>query len=192
MSNITQKWVDVLLPFTSAYDAKLTASDLARKTGVPQQTASRILHGLGRKNLLRYERHGRNKLYSLDLGRESSKTLLSLLEHEKALVFLRSGNAAAVIIEELVQQHAMVVVFGSYANNTADEKSDLDLLIVGNPPEKSLEGIKARSSLRISDHHATEDEVRKLLAERHALAIEIASNHLFFGDISRLTRLFLR
>ena len=33
-SNITQKWVDLLIPFSNNYAAKLTASELSRKSKI--------------------------------------------------------------------------------------------------------------------------------------------------------------
>lgn len=45
MGNITQKWVDLLVPFSNDYSAKFSASELSRKAKIPQQTASQS--GLG-------------------------------------------------------------------------------------------------------------------------------------------------
>ncbi|MBS3151599.1 helix-turn-helix transcriptional regulator [Candidatus Woesearchaeota archaeon] len=52
LSNVTQKWVELLIPFTGDYTVKLSASELARQAAIPQQTAARYLDKLTGGNLL--------------------------------------------------------------------------------------------------------------------------------------------
>ncbi len=190
MSNIHQKWVKLLVPFTTDAAAKLTASDLARASGVPQQTTARILDGLARENLLRYERHGRNRLYTLDQEREETSLLLSIVEHHKALAFLARNDDASLLVRDLLSTCGTVILFGSYASGLADGHSDLDVLLLGNVAESRLEEIKKRSPIPVNEHHATPETFARLLREQQALAHEIRKNHICFGDISLAVRLF--
>jgi len=74
LSNITQKWVNLLVPLSSNYSQKFFASDLSRKTKMPQQTVSRHLNQMAKLNLIEYAREGRNKMFYLDLKRYSEGT----------------------------------------------------------------------------------------------------------------------
>lgn len=75
LSNITQKWVDLLIPYSNDYSSKFSANELSRKSKIPQQTASRYL----------------NKLVKFTLKEESDvkkfilkcKTVLNNLNSEK-------------------------------------------------------------------------------------------------------------
>lgn len=192
MSNITPNWVTLLLPFTVDYAARLTASDLAKASGVPQQTASRILNQLAAENLLRYERHGRNKLYYFDLQREETLLLLSTVEQHKTLQFLKEGGLETVEMRELAKICDLTILFGSYASGTADEQSDLDVVFLGKVTEKRLQEIKNMSTIEINTHNVTPRYFRKLLKEDHALAHEIRKNHVLFGDVSKMVEIFIQ
>ena len=87
LSDITQKWVDLLIPFSSNYSDKISASELARKSKIPQQTASRYLNKLVKLNLLNYMKQGRNKLFYFDLGKQTAKIMLNIIENQKSLQF---------------------------------------------------------------------------------------------------------
>ena len=55
LSNITQIWVRILMPFSNNYSVKISASELARLSKVPQQSASRHLNNLVKLNLIDYD-----------------------------------------------------------------------------------------------------------------------------------------
>ena len=61
MGNITQKWVEILKPFSSNYAIKFTASGVSRKTKISQQTVPRILNKLSLLNILNYEKKNNKK-----------------------------------------------------------------------------------------------------------------------------------
>ncbi len=54
LSNITQKWVNILVPFSNNYYAKLSVSELARCSKIPQQNVSRYLNKISKLNLIKY------------------------------------------------------------------------------------------------------------------------------------------
>ena len=81
-SNITQKWVEVLAPFSGDYSAKLSASEVSRRCRMPQQTVSRVLNSLSSLNIISYTKNGKNKLFYLDLEQQKSKIVLNLIENQ--------------------------------------------------------------------------------------------------------------
>lgn len=192
MSNITQKWVELLNPFSKEYNKKMTASEISRETKIPQQTATRILNSLVKKNLIEYQRQGKNKLFYLNLKTSSTEIILNLVENQKALDFLIENKKEAVIIEDLLKHCESIILFGSYASKKFDEKSDLDLVIIGKSDKKKIKEIKERQILEINEHYTDFVEFENKIKERNALSIEIIKNHIVLGDVSTIIKIFLR
>ncbi|MEA2003962.1 MAG: nucleotidyltransferase domain-containing protein [archaeon] len=190
MSDVTQKWVDLLIPFSSSYSAYFSATEISKKTGIPQQTASRGLNELAKNNLINYRTEGRNKQFYLDLKKQSSKNILNIIENHKALKFLIENKEASVIINEITLRCKSLILFGSYAKGTQSKDSDLDIVVIGS--KKDIDDIKRRQAIEINEHKISYSELSMLLKKENPLAIEIAGNHIFFGNISELTDILWR
>ena len=80
MSDITQRGVDILNPFTLDYSVKLTATSISKISKVPQQTVSRILNFLLKLNLIEYAIQGKNKLFYFDKSKITTSSLFIVVE----------------------------------------------------------------------------------------------------------------
>ena len=186
MTNISQIWPDILIPFVNDYNVKLTASDASRKTNIPRRTASRILSKLVKLNLIRYVIEGKNKKYYLDLKDQRIKLLINFIENYKSLKFSLKEKKIFLILEEIVKLKSLVL-FGSYAKGNATTESDVDVLIVGNENKKIRE-IARKQVKQVNLHFSTLKEFENLLKKKNILAVEIMKNHIIFGD-SQFTEL---
>ncbi len=191
MSEITQKWVGILLPFTGSYGGRLSGTELARLSKVPQQTASRQLNELARKNLLAYQKQGRNKLYFFDHSRESTKSIYQILENHKGIIFHQKAGEVFETISGFLRHAETLIIFGSYSSYAFDGSSDLDLIFVGNCSKEEIKRIKRLQSLLINEHYVSYDELAGLLKSRNPLTVEVLKNHIIFGDVSRIVGIFL-
>ena len=192
MSNITQKWVDLLMPFSNDYSGKLSASELSRATKIPQQTASRILNNLVKKGLIEYVKQGKNKLFYLELKKETARIMLNLIENSKNLKFQLRLKEISIIINEILNYCESIIVFGSYASYESNKDSDLDLVILGKSAPKKIKKAKEKYFKEINEHYISYGEFYKLIKTRNALAIEILKKHVFFGDVSKIVEAILR
>lgn len=190
LSNITQKWVDILIPFTKKYSNKITASELEKLTNIPQQTISRVLNELVDINLINYETSGKNKYYYLDLSLNQSKIILEIVEQKKSLDFILNKPKINIILEEILKYSDSIIVFGSFANNKENESSDLDLIII-NGKDEQLKKIKQKNTLEINYENIKYKELKKSFNEKNPLSIEIKDKHIFFGNISKLVKIFI-
>ncbi len=191
MSNITQKWVDLLIPFSNNYSARLSVSELARKSRIPQQTASRLLNKLTRSNLINYIKEGKNKLFYFDLEKQTTKIILNFIENQKALKFQLKIREISVIINEILKYCESLIVFGSYASNAFNKESDLDIVILGKSNKEKIKKIKQKQIIQINEHYVSYNEFAKILKSKNPLSIEIIKNHILFGDISKIIDIFL-
>lgn len=192
LSNITQKWLDLLVPFTSDYSLRISASELSKRTKIPQQTVSRYLNKLAKSNLIDYVKEGKNKLFHFDLEKPTTKTILNSIENQKALQFQLKSKETSVIIKELLHYCESLVVFGSYASGSYTKESDLDLVILGKWNKEGIKKIKEKLLREINEQYSSYKEFTELLNSRNPLALEIMKNHILFGDVSKMVDIFWR
>ena len=192
LSNITQKGVDLLISFSNDYSAKLSASELARSSKIPQQTASRLLNNLARLNLINYEKKGKNKLFYFNLEKQTTKILFNFIEHQKALQFQLKIKEISVIINEILKSCESLIVFGSYASKGFSKESDLDIVVLGRYDKEQIEKIKQKQVMEINEHYVSYNEFTRILESKNPLSIEIMKNHVLFGDVSKMVDIFWR
>ena len=179
MTYISQKWLDVLAPFTGNYAQRLTGSTIAAGVHMPQKTVSRILDSLGSKRIIQYSMDGKNKYYYFDLHDNMSTVVLSMTEHSKALWILMNYPHLRTMLVELME-YGTVVLFGSYAKSMQHEESDVDLWVVAR--KKNLQRIVEKYPYEVHLQFSTLDEFSRKLANGHHLAVEIARHHVVFGN----------
>ena len=192
LSNITQKWVDILISFAGNYSGKYSASELSRKSGVPQQTVSRSLNQIAGNNMISYKLEGKNKLFYLDLEKNISGIMLNILEFHKSLGFHLHTKAVSVIINDLLRHCESLLVFGSYSSGNFDEDSDLDVLFLGRCSKPEIDRIRQKQVIEINGHYSSYSGFSKALKSKNALAMEIIKNHVIFGDVYAVVGMFLR
>lgn len=61
MAELSQKWLDVLIPFSNEYSKKLSGSEISRIVKFPQRSISRYLTELVNNGILKFEEKGNNK-----------------------------------------------------------------------------------------------------------------------------------
>ncbi len=189
LANISQNWLNILIPFSYNYNEKFSGSELSRILSTPQRSVARYLSQLVENNLLKFEIRGKNKFYYLDLENKKIKILMNLLENQKSLKFQLKNSKIAVIINEFLDNGEGVILFGSYACGKEDVKSDLDLVVFNS---KNTDKIKSHYSIEINVHEIKYSEFKKILDEKNPLALEILNNHILFGDVSKMVDIFWR
>lgn len=192
LGNITQKWVEMLAPFSGNYSAKLSASEVSRRCGMPQQTVSRGLNALSSLNIISYAKEGKNKLFYFDIESQKTKIVLNLIENQKALRFQLEAKEISVIIDEALKYCESLIVFGSYASGRFSKTSDIDLVVLGRCDRSGIKRIKQKQVVEINEHYSTYREFEKILTSRNPLSLEIQKNHVLFGDVSKVVDIFWR
>lgn len=190
LSNITQKWVDILKPFTSDYSAKFSASEIGRLSNIPQQTVSRILIKMVDLNLIEFKIDGKNKYYYFNLEKNNTLLLLNIVEQKKTIDFNLNKAQISLIIEEILSFCDSVIIFGSYSKYGENKNSDLDLIIInGNHIE--IKKIVKKYTIEINYENIKYADLIKSIKEKKSLYFEIKNNHIFYGDISKLVKIFI-
>lgn len=134
-SKITQK---VLGYFYLHEDAEMYINEMARRFDLDSGNLTRKLEELESQGILKSEWKGAQRYYSLDkkfsLYQEYKKIIKKTVGFEEILRVSLKSLAG-------IQQ---VVVFGSYAADKMDQKSDIDVLVIGDHDTVELQKVIAR------------------------------------------------
>src|SRR3989339_397367 len=118
---LNNKELKILTEFTSDYNGKLYGSAIASKL-----------------NMIQFKQEGKNKYYFLNKLNPSTKEMIKLVEVNKRIILFEKYKKISPLFSEIEKKaKGITIIFGSYANFTKNEKSDLDVFSVGSISEVS-------------------------------------------------------
>ncbi len=152
--------------------------DIARRVGLNESTVSRHLNGLLSDSILRFEREGNLKKFSVK--RSQVPKVFPVFDDEKieGLPLLRK-NALSEYIKCLVKKPVFMVVFGSTAKGTFTDESDMDILEVYNNRTDTCEAIKSAEALtgiKIQVFQLSEKQFYREIIEKKEHVVQSALN----------------
>ncbi len=123
------KELEILDLYLGGYRDRFYLREIKKLSDLSLGTTQNVLSRLEDEDILRSEKEGKNKYYRLNF--ENIQTKFSLLRAEvyRTQKFLENYPRLKIFVSSL-KSNAPVVVFGSFAKMSADEGSDLDLLVV--------------------------------------------------------------
>ena len=104
---------------------EFTEREIAKHIDMSQNTVNLALVDLSTTNILSYKKIGRANVYILNKNSILIPYLDKIFENEKKI-----RNAMIQRIKKATNTFISSILFGSFANNTENSGSDLDLLIV--------------------------------------------------------------
>jgi len=129
---LNNKTNEILIEFSSDYNRRIYGRDIAKKLKMNQKTASNILNKLEKENILKFSKEGKNKYYFLNKFNPQIKEIIKLIEINHKVKFLEKYKRLKELFDKLEQRtQGVLIVFGSYAGFSANEKSDLDIFVLG-------------------------------------------------------------
>ncbi len=183
----------ILHVFYRQRNEKIHLRELARETKMYGQGVSRYLNELEKNKILKSEKEGNLKQYSL-LQNQQVYAILAMLDVEKTqkLPILRK-NAINTYIKALPQPPIFAVVFGSTAKETYKEESDIDILIVTHAKidvSKAEKEADALNAMKISTFQITFEEFKKELRLKEDKVLQSALetgypvlNHIYYYQV---------
>jgi len=143
----------ILFLFYAQKSARIHLREIARKSKLNENSASRFLQRLEKADILSSQKDGNLKKYSL---RPSLRTyaLLAMMDVERFSQLPRlRRNAITCFQEKLPQQPVFVILFGSTAHGNFSKESDIDVILVVNsriPTEDAVKFADSQTSIIIS------------------------------------------
>jgi predicted nucleotidyltransferase len=174
----------VLTELFSSDEAKLHLRELERRTGLKLAGLRRILNELVEKGIVIAERSG-NRLYY------SANTECPIYPDLKMLIAKTTGLADRLrkALEPFSDRVKLAYIYGSFADGTADARSDVDLMVVGSVGLRDIAGPMAdlSSELRreVNPTTYTVEEYKEQLTIEGSFIHRVHNGHIIIliGDI---------
>ncbi len=148
------------------------------------------LKQLTAEGILRKRRLRRKTLYVLDKENKLYPLLNTLFEQERQ-AFPRISYTQRAILAEIIEklQGNTLILFGSIAAGTATAESDIDLLVVGNDPEKASKKLRMIGKLNKIEIHGIalkDKELEEMITKKSPLIKSIAREKILLSGDARI------
>lgn len=185
--DITENHLLILALFTRGYGTEFYIREMASLLPVSHGTVQTILCDLETKQVLSSTLRGKIRAFRLKRIPLAAEYLI-LAETYKRIAFLASNP----LVNELLQKidpsiSGCAGIFGSYANGTATEASDIDLFVAGECDRHAIDDTAAHYAVEVNIVVVPHDAFSKARAQ-DPLIQEILKNHVIWKE----TDLFVR
>jgi len=170
---------NILMEFLDDYAKSVYGRQLVNKIDMSQKSISLELNRLEAENLLKSKKLGNIKNFYLNIKNPIVKNLIITAEISKKNEFLKDNPFIPLIFK---QDSRIVGVFGSYANNSNDKESDLDVFIIGSKRKEDYNLLGESFDLNISIKYFSEKDFIKLM-KTNPLIKEIIRNHIILFNV---------
>lgn len=150
---------------------------LAKKVGINAATSSHYCKLLAKDGLLNEKKQANLKLYSL----KNNEAVVKELKKAFALLYLKENG-----IEGIAPECNSFAIYGSFANGSFDENSDLDLMVIGekkhlnNEKFTKLQG-KIQWEISMTIIPLVEWELKK--KNKDVFALEVQRKHILLRGV---------
>jgi len=159
--------------------ARLHLREIARQTKLHEPSVSRFLSSLEKDQILKSEKDGNLKKYSIKKGLRAYFIFEAFdLERFEKLPSIRR-NAIKTYLDNLPEKPVFAVLFGSTAKGTYKEDSDIDILIITNKKisaEKAEKETDALTAMKISTFQMTYEDFLTELKIKEDKIVQSAIN----------------
>lgn len=133
--------------------ANIHLRNIARQTGLNENSATRFLKQLERQSILQSKKEGNLKKYFIQRNKKTFLvfTLFNLERYER--LPKRTKNAIEYFIKIVDEKPVITVLFGSTAKGRYTRESDIDLLLIVNKrinTEKAEDYAEAQTAMKIN------------------------------------------
>ena len=180
---------NILQVFHNEKTSRLHIRELSRRTGLYGQSITRYLKELEKERILKAEKDGNQKKYSLQ-NNKKTYALLAILDIKKyEKLELIKKQAIKTYFEALPEKPVFSLLFGSTAKETHKESSDIDLLIITNNKINTKKAESEANSLtaqKISTFQITFKEFTKEIRMKEDKVVQsaIATGYPLTNQIS--------
>lgn len=191
---ITKKQLEILNVFRKNIFSELTFKAMKRLLKETSNSKmQKALHDFGIEGIIRVKKVGKSSIYYLNLENNKIYSYLWLLSLEfppKKMPFEVLYKIQNAVLK--ATEFFSLVVFGSYADESAKKDSDIDIAVVVEEKRTKrmvvpyIETVKRREIIPIEYNVFTRKEFLKMLAvEEENVGKQIARNHfVFYNPIS--------
>jgi len=197
MEGKSANYFKILSLFRTDYPTSLHVRAMASLLNISHMTLLPHLKQLENLKVLRSSKKGRNKNYSLNQNNILTKYYLTTTEEIVTIEYLEKNQLIKKLAEHLTSLNTSnpLILFGSYADNSATEESDIDLFTIGTHTKAQTTHIKkfqATYGKKINIKTATTENFNKALRTGDILIKEIIKKHIILRNPDPFTTMLWR
>ena len=171
---------EVLKLYVTGYNKQYFLREISRLTSLPLKTSQNTVNYLTENNILKSNLKGKHRYFRLNLENIQTKFFLLQTEIYKTMLFFEKYPFLKTFQKGLKTQSPLIV-FGSFAKGTANQGSDLDIVIISR--------IKVNIPLhllpcKMHEIRLSEAMFSKAVQRKNALLKEIEENHVILNNHS--------
>jgi predicted nucleotidyltransferase len=193
--NINQTTLKMLGLYRSNYDASFHVRAVARETNIDVKAIQLQLKMLEKINVVSSTQKGRNKEYSLNLDNYLTKYYMILAETFASITYLSKNFEIKKLFSEIGDKIGdSVMLFGSFAKGEMTQKSDIDLLVIGDK-KSNLDAVRETGRLigrEIGVKSTTEEKFLEGLMNGDPLIREVVASHVILKGIDTICNVMWR
>ena len=179
---------EVLTFLIENLNKEFNIKEIADKLKRPYVKIHNSIKRLGNKNIIKEEVKGKSHYCSIDY--KNNIGIVCFINSQKSKEFLQKNKKIGLIIKDIITNikipNYTLLLFGSYAKNSADKHSDVDLAIITSSEDKEeieriISSVKRLSSLEIHSLEFTYDDLIEMLKSKETnVGKEIVKKHIIF------------
>ena len=174
----------ILGEFSDDYNKMIYGRAVSKKLKMNQKTVSNILNHLEKEHILKFKQEGKNKYYFLNKLCPYLMEVIQIIEIHRKINFLEKYSPLKELFLNLEERtEGLLVIFGSYANFSANAKSDLDIFLIGKI--KDIEDLEELYNLKIN---IVKSDKTKFDKKEHIIK-EIIKNHIILKGVENFIEL---
>jgi predicted nucleotidyltransferase/biotin operon repressor len=182
--------IEIFKLFGTGYDKEYHLRELARELDMDHTSVRPHLDSLKEQTVIKEEKQGRNKVFSLNQKSDLLPYYLTQAEADRTAGYLENNNAIRVfwknfrdrVKPETLREIETLVLFGSFAKGTEKKESDIDLFLAApdKPSSEIMDICEKLESVTGRDIEIEQtSEFRNLIAHKGPGTLgEIVSNHV--------------
>jgi predicted nucleotidyltransferase len=193
----TTNYSKIIALYRTDYTTSLHVRAIAKLLGTNHVTILPYLKQLEKNKILRHESIGRNKQYLLNSANILTKYHLTTAEELVTIDFLEKDQLMRKLAENLnaIDTSNPLILFGSYANGTATDDSDIDLFTIGTLTKTQHNHVKkfeATFGKKINVKTATPERFNTAIRTGDILIKEIVRNHIILRNADSFVTMLWR
>ncbi|HLC31620.1 MAG TPA: nucleotidyltransferase domain-containing protein [Candidatus Nanoarchaeia archaeon] len=183
VDNINNTKIDIISLYRNKYLGQFHARQIARLIGKSHVGIAPHLKEFEKDKILIPEEIGKSKVYSLNLHNNKGREYLSFAEKKESLELLNKEIFIKKLYDECIniEVNGCLILFGSYASKKNTEKSDIDLLYLGDLEDSEIKKIRELGKAYDKEIHLVSMSIkqfREQLSKQGALVKETVNNHI--------------
>lgn len=174
------KDLKILQLFLSDFNRMVYGRELVKKVDLGQKNIALTLDEMEKKNILKFEFRGKQKLYFLNKKNPLIRLHLIKTEIERTLCFLEKYPLIKNAVVE-INSNGITCIFGSYTTGTQKEKSDLDIFVIGKAELPEIRKVGEKYDIEISPKIMSRRDFVHGLRKKEPLLAEVMKNHVIIS-----------